>query len=89
MPNINLLKEIMDNNLLASGELPQLRAEEVELGGELDVTAVSVERLDLPCISWDILEDYFAKGAFNGGEPGDESKRMNNCFGDGEFDVEE
>lgn len=51
MANINLLKEIMNNNLLASDELLRLRAKEVELGSELDVMVVSdfsVGRLDLP-----------------------------------------
>ncbi|KAF3574273.1 hypothetical protein F2Q69_00058672 [Brassica cretica] len=43
--------EIMNNNLLASDELLRLRAKEVELRTEFDVTAVSdfsVGRLDLP-----------------------------------------
>ncbi|KAF3537604.1 hypothetical protein F2Q69_00022836 [Brassica cretica] len=51
MANIDLLKEIMDNNLLASDELLRLRTKEVELGSELDVMAVSdfsVGKLDLP-----------------------------------------
>ena len=51
MANIDLLKEIMNNNLLASDELLHLRAKEVELRTEFDVTAVSdfsVGRLDLP-----------------------------------------
>ena len=37
MANIGLLKEIMNNNLLASDELLRLRAKEVEPGYELDV----------------------------------------------------
>ena len=51
MANIDLLKEIMDNNLLASDELLRLPTKEVELGSELDVMAVSdfsVGKLDLP-----------------------------------------
>ncbi|KAF2538899.1 hypothetical protein F2Q68_00021350 [Brassica cretica] len=53
MGNIDLLKDIMDNNLLASDELLRLRTKEVELGSEVDVMAVSdfsVEKLDLPHI---------------------------------------
>ncbi|KAF2548577.1 hypothetical protein F2Q70_00023086 [Brassica cretica] len=37
MANIDLLKEIMNNNLLALDELLRLRTKEVELGSELDV----------------------------------------------------
>ncbi|KAF3526281.1 hypothetical protein F2Q69_00048139 [Brassica cretica] len=57
MANIDLQKEIMNNNLLASDELLRLRAKEVELGSELDVLAVSdfsVGKLDLPQISEDL-----------------------------------
>ncbi|KAF2585794.1 hypothetical protein F2Q70_00036204 [Brassica cretica] len=57
MANIDLLKEIMNNNLLASDELLRLRTKEVELGFELDVMAVSdfsVGKLDLPQISEDL-----------------------------------
>ena len=53
MANIDLLKEIMNNNLLAPDELLHLRTKEVELGSELDVMAVSdfsAEKLDLPQI---------------------------------------
>ncbi|KAF3576475.1 hypothetical protein DY000_02031641 [Brassica cretica] len=39
--NIDLLKEIMSNNLLASDELLRLRAKEIELGSEIDVMATS------------------------------------------------
>ncbi|KAF2546550.1 hypothetical protein F2Q70_00022600 [Brassica cretica] len=39
--NIDLLKEIMNNNLLASDELLRLRGKEVELGSEVDVMATS------------------------------------------------
>ncbi|KAF2534619.1 hypothetical protein F2Q70_00029441 [Brassica cretica] len=62
--NIDLLKEIMGNNLLASDELSQLRAKEIELGSEVDVTATSdfaVGKLDLPQISEDLPEDFFDK----------------------------
>ncbi|XP_013632834.1 PREDICTED: uncharacterized protein LOC106338394 [Brassica oleracea var. oleracea] len=58
--NIDLLKEIMSNNLLASDELLRLRAKEIELGSEIDVMATSdfsVGKLDLPQIS----EDFFDK----------------------------
>ena len=41
MAIIDLLKEIMNNNMLASDELLCLRAKEFELGSELDVMAVS------------------------------------------------
>ncbi|KAF2547901.1 hypothetical protein F2Q70_00022599 [Brassica cretica] len=54
--NIDLLKEIMNNNLLASDELLRLRAKEVKLGSEVDVMATSdfsVGKLDLPQISED------------------------------------
>ncbi|KAF3542041.1 hypothetical protein F2Q69_00020360 [Brassica cretica] len=37
MANIDLLKEIMGNYLLASDELSRLRAKEIELGSEVDV----------------------------------------------------
>ncbi|KAF3513738.1 hypothetical protein F2Q69_00008771 [Brassica cretica] len=64
MANIDLLKEIMNNNLLASDELLRLRTKEVELESELDVMAVSdfsVGKLDLSQISEDLPEDFFAK----------------------------
>ena len=64
MANIDLLKEIMNNNLLASDELLRLRTKEVELGSELDVMAVSdfsVGNLDLPHILEELPEDFFAK----------------------------
>ena len=57
MANIDLLKEIMNNNLLASDELLHLRTKEVELGSELDVMAVSdffVKKNDLPQITEDL-----------------------------------
>ncbi|KAF3509805.1 hypothetical protein F2Q69_00009817 [Brassica cretica] len=56
MANIDLLKKIMNNNLLASDELLRFQTKEVELGSELDVMAISdfsVGKLDLP----HILED--------------------------------
>ena len=56
MANIDLLKEIMNNNLLASDELLRLRTKEV-VGSELDVMGVSdfsVEKLDLPQITEDL-----------------------------------
>lgn len=75
--------------MLASGELPRLRVKRVELEGELGVAAVLAERLGLPHITGDVSEDYFSRENFDGGKTGDESKRMDDCFGDGEFDVEE
>ncbi|KAF3537538.1 hypothetical protein F2Q69_00020359 [Brassica cretica] len=51
MANIDLLKEIMGNNLLALDELSRLRAKEIELGSEVDVMATSdfsVGKLNLP-----------------------------------------
>ena len=62
--NIDLLKEIMSTNLLASDELLRLRAKGIELGSEVDVMATSdfsVGKLDLPQISEDLLEDFFDK----------------------------
>ena len=64
MANIDLLKEIMNNNLLASDELLRPRTKEFDLGSELYVMAVSdfsVEKLDLPQITEDLPEDFFAK----------------------------
>ncbi|KAF2542120.1 hypothetical protein F2Q68_00031035 [Brassica cretica] len=92
MANIDLLKEIMNNNLLASDELLRLRTKEVELGSELDVMAVSdfsVEKLDLPQISEDLPEDFFAKVPSMVNGTGDETKRAGGQFEDGEFDIEE
>ncbi|KAG5384243.1 hypothetical protein IGI04_035713 [Brassica rapa subsp. trilocularis] len=62
--NIDLLKEIMNNNLLASDELLRLQPKEAELGSEADVMATSdfsIGKLDLPLISEDLPEDFFAK----------------------------
>ncbi|KAF3528903.1 hypothetical protein DY000_02039981 [Brassica cretica] len=92
MANIDLLKEIMNNNLLASDELLRLRTKEVELGSELDVMAVSdfsVEKLDLPQISEDLPEDFFAKVPSMVNGTGDATKRADGQFEDGEFDIEE
>ena len=92
MANIDLQKEIMNNNLLASDELLRLRAKEVELGSELDVMAVSdfsIGKLDLPQISEDLPEEFFPKVPSEVNEPGDETKIVGNQFEDGEFDAEE
>ncbi|KAF2556279.1 hypothetical protein F2Q68_00014201 [Brassica cretica] len=92
MANIDLLKEIMNNNLLASDELLRLRTKEVELGSELDVMAVSdfsIEKLDLPHVMEDLPEDFFAKVSSGMDDKGDRSKREGGQFEDGEFDVEE
>ena len=92
MANIDLLKEIMNNNLLASDELLRLRTKEVELGSELDMMAVSdfsVEMLDLPQISEDLPEDFFAKVPSMVNGTGDATKRAGGQFEDGEFDIEE
>ncbi|KAF2540283.1 hypothetical protein F2Q68_00032405 [Brassica cretica] len=89
MGNIDLLKEIMNNNLLASDELSRLRTKEVELGPELDVMAVSdfsVGKLDLPQISEDLPEDFFAKVP---SVVDDVTKCSVGQFEDGEFDIEE
>ncbi|KAG2289824.1 hypothetical protein Bca52824_049428 [Brassica carinata] len=87
--NIDLLKEIMDNNLLASDELLRLRAKEIELGSEVDVMATSdfsIGKLDLPQISEDLPENYFAKvpSATDGA-----AKCSDDWFEDGEFGIEE
>ncbi|KAF3544227.1 hypothetical protein DY000_02007507 [Brassica cretica] len=92
MANIGLLKEIMNNNLLASDELLRLRAKEVEPGYELDVMEVSdfsVGRLDLPQISEDLPDEFVAKVPSEVKEPGDEAKRVGGQFEDGKFDAEE
>ncbi|KAF3604231.1 hypothetical protein F2Q69_00035795 [Brassica cretica] len=62
--NIDLLKEIMNNNLLALG------------------------KLDLSRPSEDLPEEFFVKDPSEEGEPGDESKRTDGQFEDGEFDME-
>ncbi|KAF3502637.1 hypothetical protein F2Q69_00044450 [Brassica cretica] len=89
MANIDLLKEIMNNNLLASNELLRLRTKEVELGSELDVMAVSdfsVGKLDLPQISEDLPKDFFAKVP---SAADDVTKCLGGQFEDGEFGIEE
>ena len=79
MANIDLLKEIMNNDLLTSDESLRLRAKEVELGAELDVMVVSdfsVGKLDLPQISKDLLDEFFAKELSSEmNESGDAAKR--------------
>ncbi|KAL0649856.1 hypothetical protein Bca4012_092547 [Brassica carinata] len=92
MANIDLLKEIMDNKLLASDKLLCLRTKEVGLGYELDVMAVSdfsFEKLDLPQITEDLPEDFFAKVSSVMNDTDDETKCAGGQFEDGEFDVEE
>ncbi|KAF2562823.1 hypothetical protein F2Q70_00016724 [Brassica cretica] len=92
MANLDLLKEIMNNNLLASDELLRLRTKEVELGSGLDVMAVSdfsIEKLDLPQITEDLPEDFFAKVPSGMDDTGDRMKRAGGQFEDGEFGVEE
>ncbi|KAG2275943.1 hypothetical protein Bca52824_058498 [Brassica carinata] len=92
MANIDLLKEILNNNLLASDELLRLRAKEVELGSELDMMTVSdfsVGKLDLPQISEDQPEEFFANVPSEVNEMGDETKRASDQFEDGDFDAED
>ncbi|KAG2288251.1 hypothetical protein Bca52824_047855 [Brassica carinata] len=89
MVNIDLLKEIMNNNLLTSDELLRLRTKEVELGSELDVMAISdfsVGKLDLPQILEDLPEDVFAKVP---SMADDVTKCSGGQFEDGEFGIEE
>ncbi|KAF2557075.1 hypothetical protein F2Q68_00016341 [Brassica cretica] len=89
MANIDLLKEIMNNNLLASEELLRLRAKEIELGSEVDVMAnsdFSVWKLDLPQISENLPEDFFAKDP---SAADDVAKCSGDRFEDGEFSIEE
>ncbi|KAG2250161.1 hypothetical protein Bca52824_080297 [Brassica carinata] len=89
MANIDLLKEIMNNNLLASDELLRLRTKEVELGSEFDVMAVldfSVGKLDLPQISEDLPDDFFAKIP---SAADDLTKCSGGQFEDSEFGIEE
>ncbi|KAF3499696.1 hypothetical protein F2Q69_00042356 [Brassica cretica] len=89
MANIDLLKEIMNNNLLASDDLLRLRTKEVEFGSELYVMAVSdfsVGKLDLPQISEDLPEDFFAKVPF---AVDDVTKCSGGQFEDGKFGIGE
>ncbi|XP_013632728.1 uncharacterized protein LOC106392923 [Brassica napus] len=87
--NIDLLKEIMSNNLLASDELLRLRAKEIELGSEVDVIATldfSVGKLDMPQISEDLPEDFFEKVP----SPADDvAMCSSDRFEDGEFSIGE
>ncbi|WZZ45722.1 hypothetical protein YC2023_041981 [Brassica napus] len=62
---------------------------EIELGSEVDVMATSdfsIEKLDLPQISEDLPEDFFAKvpSAADGA-----ARCSDDRFEDGEFDIEE
>ncbi|KAF3564976.1 hypothetical protein DY000_02014201 [Brassica cretica] len=87
--NIDLLKDIMRNNLLASDELLRLQAKEVELGSEVDVMATSdfsVGKLELPQISDDLPEDFLDKVP---SVADDVAKCSGDRFEDGEFDIEE
>ena len=87
--NIDLLKEIMNNNLVASDELSRLQAKEAELGSEVDVMATSdfsIEKLDLPQISEDLPEYFFAKVPFR---MDGSAKCSDDRFEDGEFGIEE
>lgn len=64
MVNIDLLKEILNHNLLASDELSRLQAKEAELGDELDVALVSnflVGKLDLSQVPVDLPEEFFCE----------------------------
>ncbi|KAF2606353.1 hypothetical protein F2Q68_00045524 [Brassica cretica] len=67
----------MNKNLLASEELPRLRAKEIELEAELDVNAVS---------DFWIGNEFFGKEGSEGSEPGDELMRAEDRFEDGEFE---
>ncbi|XP_013617700.1 PREDICTED: uncharacterized protein LOC106324247 [Brassica oleracea var. oleracea] len=92
MANIDLLKEIMNNNLLASDELLRLRTKEAELGSQLDMMAVSdfsVEKLDLPQILEDQPEDFFAKVPSVVNDTGSDMKRAGGQFENSGFDIEE
>ncbi|KAG2247392.1 hypothetical protein Bca52824_087020 [Brassica carinata] len=92
MANIDLFKEIMNNNILASDELLRLRTKEVELGSELELMAISdfsVGKLDLPQISEDLPEDFFARDSSAANGADDVTKRLGGQFEDGEFGIEE
>ncbi|KAF2611576.1 hypothetical protein F2Q70_00013482 [Brassica cretica] len=89
MANIDLLKEIMNDILLAFDELLRLRAKEVELGSEVDVMVTSdfsIGKLDLPQILEDLPEDFFAKVP---SVADDVAKCSSDRFEDGEFSIEE
>ncbi|KAF2615457.1 hypothetical protein F2Q70_00009791 [Brassica cretica] len=72
--------------------LLRLRTKEVELGSELDVMAVSdfsVGKLDLPQISEDLPEDFFARDPSAANGTDDVTKCSGGQFEDGEFGIEE
>lgn len=88
MANIDLLKEIMNNNLLASDELLRLQVKEVD-GYEVEVmptSDLSIGNFNLAQISEDLPEDFFAKVL--SGMDGS-AKCSDDRFADGEFDIEE
>ncbi|KAF3604498.1 hypothetical protein F2Q69_00036379 [Brassica cretica] len=72
--------------------LLRLRTKEVEHGSELDVMAVSyfsVGKLDLPQISEDLPEDFFARDPSSANGTVDVTKCSGGQFEDGEFGIEE
>lgn len=71
--NIDLIKEIMENNLLVSEELTRLRAKEIEFGAELNIFAVSVISIG----QLDLLQIY--------GEPAPEDSSLKVPSGVNEF----
>ncbi|KAL0758927.1 hypothetical protein Bca101_075077 [Brassica carinata] len=77
---------IMNNNLLASDELLRLRTKEVDV---MAISDFSVGKLDLPQISEDLPEYFFAKvpSVVNG--TNDVMKSSGGQFEDGEFGIEE
>ena len=82
----------MNINLLDSDELLRLRTKEVELGSELELMAISdfsVGKLDLPQISEDLPEDFFARDSSAANGADDVTKRLGGQFEDGEFGIEE
>ena len=75
--------------MLLSWQLLRLQTKEVELGSELDVMAVpdfSIGKLDLPQISEDLPEDFFAKVP---SAADDVTKCSGGQFEDGEFGIGE
>lgn len=89
MVNIDLLKEILNNNLLASDELSRLQAMEVELGAELDVALVSnfsVGKLDLSQVPVDLPEEFFAKIPYEADYPDGRPGRLDGR-GDAKLEV--
>ncbi|WZZ27670.1 hypothetical protein YC2023_011071 [Brassica napus] len=87
------LKEKWEKKKAATDyELLRLRTKEVELGSELEVMAVSdfsVGKLDLPQISEDLPEDFFARDSSAANGADDVTKRLGGQFEDGEFGNEE